>query len=326
MVRYATIGTGWITEAFIKAASRVDGLRLTAVYSRNNEKARSFALKHNAKLAFTDIEDMASSQEIDAVYIASPNLLHFEQSMLFLKHKKHVICEKPVALSKEQAELMISTAHENGVIFMEAIMSLHTPQLDIVKRAVNEIGKISLIRIDYSQLSSKYPLLLSGENPNIFNIDMKTGCIMDIGIYCVYLLLALFPNYSNVVSSAVRLPSTLDLCGTSTFLYDDMLAVLTYSKIADTAVATEIQGSEGTITIERVSVLERISLVKKVGAATTTVLFEESADTLPMQYEAQSFYNYITGIGMSKYSYLNKLCIDVADTLKTIREKSGVSF
>lgn len=81
MVRFGVVGTNWITEAFIKAASDHQDFALTAVYSRTKERAEEFAGKFQVKSVYTDIETMASSNEIDAVYIASPNSLHARQTI-----------------------------------------------------------------------------------------------------------------------------------------------------------------------------------------------------------------------------------------------------
>lgn len=325
IVRYATIGTGWITEAFIDAASTVDGLMLQGVYSRDISKANEFAKKHNALFAFDDINSLVTSDEIDAIYIASPNVCHYDQSKLFLQNKKHVICEKPITISKEQAIELFEIAKENGVIFMEAIMAMHMPQLGLLEEAIKQIGRVSLARFDFSQLSSKYPALLKGELPNIFNIDMYTGCIMDIGIYCIYLALRLFPDFKDITAKAVNLPSSLDLCGTAIFEYDDKLVNLTYSKIADGTTFSEIHGDKGTIVIDMPSQLKGISIKYK---NSTENIYIANEDDKPMRYEAQSFYEYITAFDKhsQKYEFLSNLCIKVSDTLAIIRQKSGVNF
>lgn len=326
MIQYATIGTGWIVDSFIAATRRIEGLALSAVYSRDKERALQFAQKHRIETAYIDLEEMASSNQIDAVYIASPNACHVEQSKLFLQHKKHVICEKPIAPTKKEAEELYALAKENGVIFMEAIIAIHSPQRKILEDALNEIGKISMARFDYSQLSSKYPLLQAGENPNIFNIDMKTGCVMDIGIYCAYLALLLFPKYETISAQAVKLLSSLDISGATVLGYPDKTIVLTYSKIADGKIESEIQGDRGTIVIDMVSLLKGITLHKKGEAEKT--LFQLSDNVLPMQYEAESFYRYITEFPTykSQYEQLSQLSILVAETLEKIRQESGVGF
>lgn len=95
MIRFAVVGTNWITRQFVDAAHESGKYKLNAVYSRSLEQAQAFASDYPVEHLFTSLEEMAASDAIDAVYIASPNSFHAEQSMLFLRHKKHVICEKP---------------------------------------------------------------------------------------------------------------------------------------------------------------------------------------------------------------------------------------
>ncbi len=99
MIRFAVIGTNWITRQFVEAAHESGKYKLTAVYSRSLEQAQHFANDFSVEHLFTSLEAMAESDAIDAVYIASPNSLHFSQTQLFLSHKIHVICEKPLASS-----------------------------------------------------------------------------------------------------------------------------------------------------------------------------------------------------------------------------------
>ncbi|MGB3569731.1 MAG: Gfo/Idh/MocA family oxidoreductase, partial [Priestia megaterium] len=97
MIRFGVIGTNWITDRLLESAQYVDDFQLAAVYSRTIEKAEEFAGKYDIPHIFTDLEEMAASAEIDAVYIATPNAYHAEQAILFLKNNKHVLCEKPLA-------------------------------------------------------------------------------------------------------------------------------------------------------------------------------------------------------------------------------------
>jgi len=326
MIKYGVIGTSWITQSFIEATTQVEGLSLSAVYSRSSERAQEFCANYGNLSIFTDTTKMAQTSEINAVYIASPNGLHFGQSKLFLENGKHVFCEKPICTTKAEAEILFKTARKNNVIFMEGIIPIHMPQLNILKKEIEKIGRISAIRFDYSQLSGDYDSLIKGENPNIFNIDLKTGCVMDIGIYCIYVLMYLFPNYKNIYSTAVKLPSTLDLCGTSVFEYEDINAIVTYSKIANGTTESEIQGDKGTISINMISLLNEISVTMS-GKAKTKLFIADTNDK-PMKYEAQSFYNFITNFENNKgeYAKLSKLAIEVSSVLETIRGKSGVLF
>ena len=112
-MRFGIIGTNWITDKLLDAGSQIENFELTAVYSRTEEKAREFADKYNVKNIFTDLKKMAESNLIDGVYIASPNSFHCEQSILFLKNRKAVLCEKPSVSNSSELEKVINTAKEN---------------------------------------------------------------------------------------------------------------------------------------------------------------------------------------------------------------------
>lgn len=87
MIRFAVVGTNWITKQFVDAAHETGKYKLTAIYSRSLEQAQAFASDYPVEHLFTSLEDLAQSPDVDAVYIASPNSLHFPQTRLFLRHK-----------------------------------------------------------------------------------------------------------------------------------------------------------------------------------------------------------------------------------------------
>ncbi len=112
MIRFAVIGTNWITRQFVEAAHESGKYKLTAVYSRSLEQAQHFANDFSVEHLFTSLEAMAESDAIDAVYIASPNSLHFSQTQLFLSHKINVICEKPLASNLAEVDAAIACARK----------------------------------------------------------------------------------------------------------------------------------------------------------------------------------------------------------------------
>lgn len=180
MLNFAVIGSGWITDEYIMGAVDTGLWRLSAVYSRTQERGQAYAEKHGAEHVFTDLHEMARAGTYDAVYIASPNVLHYEQCKLFLEHKKHVICEKPLCAQGDKAAELFHIAEENGVVLMEAIMYLHLPQRKILEDALGQIGTVSMVKIDFCQRSSKLDAYLKGDLPNIFNPAMETGALMDL--------------------------------------------------------------------------------------------------------------------------------------------------
>lgn len=286
MVRFGVVGTNWITERFLKAALQAEDFQLTAVYSRTEEKAKEFAGKYGVKSTFTDLQTMAASGEIDAVYIASPNSLHAEQSILFMKNNVHVLCEKPIASNTKELTSMIAAARENNVLLMEALKSSFMPNFLAVKENLHKIGKVRRYFASYCQYSSRYDAYRQGTVLNAFNPDFSNGSLMDIGIYCVYPLVALFGKPEEIKAAGYNLESGVDGEGSMVLKYPDMDAVIMYSKITDSSLPAEIQGEDGNIVIDRISAPEKVELHYRNGER-EDLTQDQLSDS--MYYEAKEF-------------------------------------
>lgn len=324
MVKFAVIGTGWIAESFVQGTKLVEGLEFSAVYSRSKEKGESFAKPFGGAEVFDNINDLANS-DVDAVYIASPNSLHYEQSKLMLQSGKHVICEKPITVEPEEFRELRALAQSKNLVYMEAIMYMHLPARTVLKKAIETLGEIKTAHFDFSQLSSKYPALRRGELPNIFNPEFATGCLMDLGIYCVYPALDLFGEPKKVTSTAGFLSTGADGYGTTVFDYDDKQVTLTFSKVGQSRFGSQIFGDNGTIATPSISKLTNVSCFDNDG--NETELTPDLEKHVLMSYEVQSFYNYITiPEARKELESINDLTLAVSKTMKVIREKTGISF
>ncbi len=318
MVKYGVIGSGWIAEEFVKGAQKVDGMCFAAMYSRTYEKGKEFAEKFGYDRIYTDINEFAES-DIDAVYIASPNLLHYEQSKLMLQKGKHVLCEKPITITPDEFAELFSLAKEKKLVYTEAIMMMHSPHMEKVKDALGKIGKITTAHFDFSQLSSKYKALKNGENPNIFNPEMKTGCLRDLGIYCYYPAIEFFGLPQKVTASAGFIETGADGYGTAILDYPDKQVTLTYSKIGQDYLGSQIFGDEGTISIESVSKLTGVKIHFADGRK-EEVQGEIDKDVL-MAYEAKNFYDFITDYdkNLQKYFEINQRISEVNQLLFEVK-------
>lgn len=324
MVKFAVIGTGWIAEEFVKGTELVGGLKFSAVYSRSKEKGKAFAEPFGGAEVFDDINALAKS-DVDAVYIASPNSLHYEQSKLMLQNGKHVICEKPITVEPEEFEELRALAQEKGLVYMEAIMYMHLPARKTLKKALENLGEITTAHFDFSQLSSKYPALKRGDLPNIFNPKFATGCLMDLGIYCVYPALDLFGEPKKITSTAGFLSTGADGYGTTVFDYEDKQVTLTFSKVGQSRFGSQIFGDNGTISTPSISKLVNVSYFDNDG--NETALTPDTEKHVLMSYEAQSFYNYIINPeAKQELEIINGLTLAVSKAMKIIREKTGTKF
>lgn len=318
MIKYGVIGSGWIAEEFVRGAQSVEGMCFAAMYSRTYEKGKEFAEKFGCDSVYTDLNEFARS-DIDAVYIASPNVLHYEQSKLMLENGKHVLCEKPITITPDEFEELFSLARSKNLIYTEAIMMMHSPLKDRLKNALGKIGNITSAHFDFSQLSSKYKALVNGENPNIFNPEMKTGCLRDLGIYCFYPAVEFFGMPEKISASAGFVKTGADGYGTTIMDYPDKQVTLTYSKIGQDRCGSQIIGDKGTVTIESVSQLIGVKIHFSDG--TVEDVTGEVEKYILMAYEAENFYKFITDFEKNKDKYfeINDRIFKVNQLLFSVR-------
>lgn len=290
MVRFGVVGTNWITERLLEAAAQVEGFKLNAVYSRTEDKANAFADKYEVEHRFTDLEDMAASDVIDAVYIATPNTVHAEQAELFLRNGKHVLCEKPLAANSAEVRSMIDTAREHQVLLMEAMKSTLVPQFKMVQKNLHKIGPVRKYVAGYSQYSSRYDKYKEGIVLNAFKPELANGALMDLGVYCLYPLITLFGAPKRVQSQAMMLESGVDGQGSVLLDYDGMDAVVTYSKISNSHLPSEIMGELGSIIIDKIGSPEHAEIRYNDGTVEQLTVEQNHP---AMYYEVEEFVNLV---------------------------------
>ena len=326
MINFATIGTSWITEAFVRGTwHHKDKLHHSAVYSRDHNKGKAFADKLGCDTVVTDLLKIATDPSVDAVYVASPNAFHYAQSKLMLEHKKHVICEKPITVTPDELEELQTLAQQNGVVYMEALMALHNPEWQLVKDTIKKLGKISHARFDFSQRSSKLDGFLCGEHQNIFDPKMAAGALMDLGIYCIYPALDWFGEPQSVYAYCQKLQNGIDGAGGAVLRYTDKTVELTWAKTGETRLGSEIIGDEGTLILPSISKLTNMKLVLKDG--TETVLSADPAKPFLMSFEGADFYRYITDpTAADELKKANELALSVSKIMLEIRRQAGIEF
>lgn len=324
MIRYGVIGTNWITERFIAAAMETDHLVLTAVYSRTEEKAKEFAGKYNHDVEiFTDLKAMAQSDLLDAVYIASPNSLHAEQSILCLEHGKHVLCEKPIASNTKELTAMIEVAKNNGVVLMEALKSTLMPNFRVIRDNLYKLGEVRRFFASYCQYSSRYDAFKQGKVLNAFNPEFSNGALMDIGVYCIYPLVTLFGKPDEIKASGMLLSSGVDGEGSLLLKYKEMDAVIMYSKITDSYLPAEIQGENGTMVIDKINGPYQVKIYYRDG---TIEDLTQSQTQESMYYEAVEFADLIkSGRAESDINSLSN-SLKVAEIMEETRKQIGLVF
>ena len=291
-MRFGIIGTNWITDRMIKAAKGLPEFSIGAIYSRTEETGRAFAEKYGVEHVYTDLAAMFESGTIDAVYIASPNAFHVEQSVLAMKHGIHVLCEKPAATTAEEFDRIIEASRQYGTTFMEAMKSTVTPTFLNVKKNLDKIGPLRRFVFHYNQYSSRYDKYKEGIIENAFKPELGNGAKTDLGVYCIAPIVHLAGEPQAVLKNTHLLSTGAEGQGSMILNYDGFEAVAMYSKISDSYMPSEIQGELGVIEIDRISD-PKIAMIKYRDGSTEDLSVEHSFDT--MYYELKEFIDCANG-------------------------------
>jgi predicted dehydrogenase len=336
-VRFGVVGSNFITDRIIEAGRLDPRFELAGVYSRTPERAAEYSARHAIPHTFDSLEEMASSPLVDAIYIASPNALHAPQSILCLERGKHVLCEKPLASNAREAREMCVAARLNGRVLMEAMKPTLTPNFGVINEYLPRIGTPRRWFAAFGKYSSRYDSLKGGELPNAFNPALSNGAAMDIGVYAIYPMVALFGAPSRVQATVVKLPSGVDGHGAVNFDYGNgMIATVLYSKMVDMALPWEIEGEQGTIRGDAINAIRRVEFrardaahdAEKGGAATggwIDVTHPEHSGN-DYSYEIGHFIDLI-GAGLVESPVnTHARSIAVLEIVDEIRRQSGIVY
>lgn len=324
MINFGTVGTGWVTSSFIEAAMLSKEFRLTGVYSREEEKAEILADTYNAMNVFTDIEKMAGNDNIDVVYIASPNSLHFEQALLFLKNKKHVICEKPIFSNTFELAEAFKIAEENGVFLFEAIRNIHTPNFKTLKEKLPMVGEIRSAILPYIKYSSRYDLFLQGDEPNIFSAAYAGGALVDLGVYPLYLAVGLFGAPKKATYHPVILRTGVDGSGTLVLEYEEFVCTILCSKLSHSTILCEIHGEEGTFVLDDAAPISQIEFFDS--HTKESKILSVPLEEKDMVYECKNIANIISTNNQKEYQELRALSEIVLKITEESRRQNNIIF
>ena len=328
MLNLGVIGTGWITDSFVQGALATGRYRLYAVYSRTLEAAEQFGKKYGAEQYATDIDAFFKLADLHAVYIASPNAYHYEQSKKAVLAKKHVIVEKSAFSNSRETEHILSLARENNVFVFEAARHIHERNFFVLKEQLKNIGEIRGANLTYMKYSPRYDLVLKGEHTNIFSLEYSAGTLYDLGVYPVYTAVALFGKPVSCHYFCNKVRTGVDGIGIIVFRYDGFDVVMQTGKIADSFLPSEIYGSEGTILLASMNDISSIRIFNR--ATKTTVEVAEEKESNWMFGEANAFADIMlhpdAPDSRKRYAEIEGMMRDVHAVMTELRRQADIVF
>ncbi|MBT8177588.1 MAG: Gfo/Idh/MocA family oxidoreductase [Eudoraea sp.] len=243
-IRWGLVGLGKISDTFARDLALVPDAELTAVGSRNLDKARAFQNEHSSRYSFGSYEELFQCPEVDVVYIGTPHTFHAELAIQAMQHGKHVLCEKPMGVTGDQTTRMINVAREQQVFLMEALWSRFIPAIATAYDLIQS-GTIGSIRYQHADFA--FYALDREEEGRLLNPALAGGSLLDIGIYPIFLsyLLLGVPEGIQCISQFHKTGAEIQTA--MVFEYTEAQALLFSGLTCNSEMKAEIAGTKGSI-------------------------------------------------------------------------------
>lgn len=250
-MKIGIIGTGFIIRDALVAMSEVPEIELKAIFARprSAEKGKAFAQEFGIDKVYTDYDELLSDPDIDTVYVANVNLVHYEYGKKALLAGRDVIMEKPFVTQVFQAQELADLARERGRFIFEAVTSRNCRIMEKMRELLPQVGRVRMVQANYSQYSSRYDRYLKGDVAPAFDPAACGGALYDLNIYNFNMAVALLGEPED----AFYLPNYgfngVDTSGIATLKYKDFVGVLAAAKDSDSPSHFTIQGEKGWIQV-----------------------------------------------------------------------------
>jgi predicted dehydrogenase len=239
-LRWGVIGTG-IADRFVGAIHAHTAQRAVAVTARDAEKTARFAEQHGIAAVLPSVEALVSSPDVDVVYVSTPHPLHREQALAAIAAGKHVLVEKPIAMSAEEAEEILAAGRDAGVLVMEAMWTRYLPQSSILRQVIADgvLGDLRTVIADFGFVAP------DDRSHRLWAPELGGGALLDAGVYPISFASSVIGPLaltSAVGTTENGVDSSATLLATGR---DATAALLTTSLVAALPVQAQVVGSAG---------------------------------------------------------------------------------
>lgn len=249
-MKLAILGTGKIVDEVLPVLKEINGIELSAILStpRSLEKAQKLAEIYGISQASSDYDSILANPDVDTIYVALPNHLHYDYAKKALQAGKHVICEKPFTLTLAEFEDLVAIAEQRQLFLLEAITNQYLGNFSYVKENLPKLGDIKIVECNYSQYSSRYDAFKRGEIAPAFDPEKGGGALRDLNIYNIHLVVGLFGK-PEMVHYLANMERGVDTSGMLVMDYGHFKCVCIGAKDCSADIRSTIQGNKGSVTI-----------------------------------------------------------------------------
>jgi predicted dehydrogenase len=319
--KWGILAPGKMSAKFTNGLKLLDNVELYAVGSRDIARSKQFAGEFGFQKSYGSYEELASDPDLDVVYIASPHSHHYEHTMLCLKNKKAVICEKAFALNSREVEEMIAEAAKQKIFLMEALW----PPFQPIYKKTNELiksdaaGKILHLDARFSFQAPFDPM------ERKFNLSLGGGSLLDIGIYPVIDALYFMGVPDEIFAKASFSKTGSEDSVSVIFGYKDGRMASLYSSFkTDSGIGCDLLCEKGNLFFSRGRDMSQLLKVAMYGKENKE--YSLLPDGMGYQYEAIEVMKCLDEGKLQSNVVPHSFSSDLMKTLDRIRQTAGISF
>jgi|TARA_B100001996_G_scaffold67407_1_gene49047 predicted dehydrogenase len=315
------IGCGNIAQKFVSDLQYVENSTLYAVASKNNERAKSFAKKHNAKKSYNNYDQLINDEKVDIVYIATTHNFHYKNALLCLNSIKPVLCEKPLCVNAKEAKHLISVSKEKKVFLMEAMWTRFLPAIKHLINNINNdvIGKPKLIQADFG--IKKPPV----KNSRFYENKLAAGSLLDLGVYTINFCNFIFDLKPNESSGFAKITNQkTDEYAIYNLKYDKgRLAQLSASVSFATPHEARIYGEKGKVIVPDFYHPQKYTIYLSTGEE---IKINKPFQGFGYQFEALEAQNCLLNNKIESPTFPLENSLSVLRTMDDLRKEWGVQY
>lgn len=319
IIKLGIVGHGRIANRFVKEARFVSGVTVESVFGRDHEKLKAFINEHELNLYETNYEEFLKT--VDAVYIATPHNTHFEYAMQALQANVHVLCEKPMTLTSEEARVLFEFSNENNLVFLEAIKTAFAPGFNRMI-AVAKSGLIgNIINVD-----ATFTKLYRERNLREFSKEQCGGSFTELASYPLLAIIKLLGTeieYTNTYSFYSK-DNGVDLFTKMNLIYKNSLSTLKVGIGVKAEGDLIIAGTKGYVYVPSPWWITEYFEVRFENSVDNKKYYYKYVDD-GLRYELAEFLTMINNKNMQTHKLTKKESIAIAEIIESFIKGSGVT-
>lgn len=328
-MKIGILGSGQIVQDFLTA---IDKLKIPykAILGtlQSKEHVENLAAKYGLQKTYYDYDELLADENLDTIYVALPNFLHYPFAKKALLANKNVIIEKPGVTTYDEFQDLKKIATERGKMIFEAMTIHYMPAYKNIRADLAKLGDIKIVSMNYSQYSSRYDKFKNGEILPAFDPKKAGGALMDINVYNLHFVIGLFGKPQKFSYSA-NIERGIDTSGVLVLDYGNFKAVCVGAKDCQAPTFSTIQGDKGNILIEiPTNRISGYSIAFSAGnyseSAREVKNFDENKHR--MLYEFETFIEIIDNKDFERAEKILTVSETVAQILQEGRAQVGIKF